>query len=56
MGVNKLVNPFKDYLLHSELRNNIAQIIIFSSHTKEVGTRDSNVDILIYGQVGERLI
>lgn len=46
--INKLVDSFKEYLLNSELKDNIAKIILFGSHAKGVGSPESDVDILIF--------
>jgi uncharacterized protein (UPF0332 family) len=46
--IEKLTNDFKDYLLQTEIKDQIAKIILFGSHAKGTGTPDSDVDIFIF--------
>ena len=48
MEINKLVNDLKDYLLSSEIKDNIAKVILFGSYAKGVAKKDSDIDILIF--------
>ena len=45
MDINKLLNSFKEYLLKSNLKSNIAKIIVFGSHAK--GEATSELDKVI---------
>ncbi len=48
MKIEKLVNDLKSYLLSSEMKNNIAKVILFGSHAKGSSSHDSDIDILIF--------
>ena len=47
MEIDKLINNFRQYLLSSPLKENIAKIILFGSYAKGVPTPNSDIDILI---------
>ena len=47
MEIGKLITDFKQYLLNSPFKEEIAKIILFGSHAKGVATSDSDIDILI---------
>lgn len=46
-SLQTIISELKDFLLESELKNNIAKIILFGSHIKAEATESSDVDILI---------
>ena len=48
MELPKVIADFKDCLLKSEVKDNIAKIILFGSYAKEVASPDSDIDILIF--------
>ncbi|MDY7034181.1 MAG: nucleotidyltransferase domain-containing protein [Thermodesulfobacteriota bacterium] len=48
MGIDRLVNDLKDYLLSSNIRDNIAKVIIFGSHAKGIASPGSDIDVLIF--------
>ena len=48
MELNELISAFREDLLCSPLKDNIAKIILFGSHAKGVSTRDSDIDLLIF--------
>jgi len=48
MEINEVLNSFRDYLLNSDLKNNIVKIILFGSYAKRVASPDSDIDVLIF--------
>lgn len=53
MEISRLVNELKDYLLSSQIKNNIAKIVLFGSHAKGVPSQDSDIDIMIFTTDGD---
>ncbi|MBI5183161.1 MAG: HEPN domain-containing protein [Nitrospinae bacterium] len=47
MGIEEILNSFKEHLLTSDIKDKVVKIILFGSHAKGTSTINSDIDILI---------
>lgn len=54
MDIQETIYRFKDFLLHSDVKEEIAKIILFGSHAKQEAREDADIDILIVTTDGKQ--
>lgn len=54
MEIQEVINNFRDFLLNSDVSENIAKIILFGSQAKNTAAEHSDIDILIFTADGKR--
>jgi len=54
MEIREVINSFKEYLLKSEIKDEIVKIILFGSSAKGNATPNSDIDVLIMIKNGKR--